>query len=139
MPNPPTLYKAPHTRTNITSRANEENGSLQTYSRIPLHLRKDTNDTKTTISQTTVQSSTSTVHNDKANVDKIIAQTCIGRTIHTPVRFVQLVHVVIAHNDIYSRTSCTHISGGLVDQSYLRGSLPVAVSTISRFLIYVVT
>ena len=39
--NPPTLYKALHTQTNITSHANGENGSFRMYSRIPLHLRSD--------------------------------------------------------------------------------------------------
>ena len=62
LPNPPTLYKAPH-------------GSRRTYSRVPLHLRKDATDTKTLTSRTNVKSSTSTVHNDKANADKIVTQT----------------------------------------------------------------
>ena len=63
---------------------------------------------KTPTSQTDVQNITSTVHNDKANADKIVTQTRVGRTIHTPARFVQLVHAVIALNDIYGATSCMH-------------------------------
>ena len=47
LPNPPALYKAPHTRTNITSHANGENGRRRTYSQVPLHLRKDASDSKT--------------------------------------------------------------------------------------------
>ena len=35
------LHKAPHARMAITSRANGRNEDLRTYSRIPLHLRKD--------------------------------------------------------------------------------------------------
>ena len=35
-----TLYKAPHARNATTSRANEVR-NIRTYSRIPLHLRKD--------------------------------------------------------------------------------------------------
>ena len=36
-----TLYKAPHARTAITSRANRRYKGIRAYSRIPLHLRKD--------------------------------------------------------------------------------------------------
>ena len=38
---PPALYRAPHARTIITSRASGKKGSFQTYSCIPLHLRSD--------------------------------------------------------------------------------------------------
>ena len=72
LPNLPTLFKEPHTRTNITSHANGEDGSHPTYSRVPLHLTEDTTDTKTQTSRTDVQSSTSTFENDKANADKIV-------------------------------------------------------------------
>ena len=34
----PTLYRAPHARTPITSRSNGKEKGLRTYSRIPLHL-----------------------------------------------------------------------------------------------------
>ena len=37
----PTLYRAPHTRMVITSRANGKDKGLRTYSRIPLHLRNN--------------------------------------------------------------------------------------------------
>ena len=40
LPSPPTLYKAPHTRTNITSRAYGENGNRRTYSRVPYAFEK---------------------------------------------------------------------------------------------------
>ena len=36
-----TLYKAPHVRNATTSRANGRYNGIRTYSRIPLHLRKD--------------------------------------------------------------------------------------------------
>ena len=36
-----TLYKAPHARNATTSHANVRYEGIQTYSRIPLHLRKD--------------------------------------------------------------------------------------------------
>ena len=39
LPRPPTVYKAPHSRTTTVSRTNRDSGSFQTYLRIPLHLR----------------------------------------------------------------------------------------------------
>ena len=37
----PTLYRAPHARMSITSRTNEKDEGLRTYSRIPLHLKNN--------------------------------------------------------------------------------------------------
>ena len=39
--------------------------------------------------------------------DATIKQTRVGRKIHTLARFVQMVHALVAPNDIYCRTSCT--------------------------------
>ena len=92
LPKPPTLYKVPHSKTNIASRANGESGSFQSYSRIPLHLRIDTLNRNTMNKQTDVRSSTNTAHSGTAKSDNTVKQTRVGRTIHTPARFVQLVH-----------------------------------------------
>ena len=38
---------------------------------------------------------------------RTVKQTRVGQKIHTPARFVQMVHALVAPNDIYCGTSCT--------------------------------
>ena len=93
----PTPYRAPHTRMPITSRANGKDESLRTYSRFPLYLPV----------QTPQKTHADNRNDNNANLNRKVTakqppkQTCVGRQIHTPARFVQLVHAVIAPNDIY--------------------------------------
>jgi len=101
LPKPVTLYKAPHTHQHPVP-YHKGRTPIQTYSRIPLNLRNKDNGVLTPHSRTDVQSSNHTVHKDKQ-----LVETRFGRKIHTPARFVQLVHAVVAPDDIYSGTSYT--------------------------------
>ena len=92
-------YVAPHSRAPGVSRANGNGGGLRTYSRIPLHLRG-----KTPGAADAVIDSTKSKH---ANVstDQTVRKTRVGRIIETPARFVQMVHAIVAPNDIYGGPS----------------------------------
>ena len=101
----PTLDRAQHARMTITSRSNREDEGLWTYSRIPLHFW---NDVPIRIPQKTRaanQVDNNADQNGKVTAKQPPKQTRVGRQIHTPARFVQLVHAVIAPNDIYCRPS----------------------------------
>ena len=97
-----TLYKA-HVRNATTSRANGRYDGIRTYSRIPLHLRKDV--------PIQTQQNKRIGNQNESNTDhsRRVIQTRVGRQIHTPARFVQLVHAVIAPNDIYCGPSARTI------------------------------
>ena len=102
---PPALYSAPHARTAILSRANGKNEGLQIYLSTSLHLR---NDMPARVPQKTHaddRCDNNADQNGKVTANKTFRQTRVGRQIHTPARFVQLVHAVIAPNDIYCRPS----------------------------------
>ena len=45
---------------------------------------------------------------DKIISDDNMKQTRVGRKIHTPARFVQMVHAIVAPNDLYGGTSYTY-------------------------------
>ena len=83
LPNKFKPYVAPHSRTPAVSRANGSYGGLRMYSCVPLHLRGKTPPTRT---------------------------TRVGRTIQTPARFVQMVHAIVAPNNIYGGTNRTYRS-----------------------------
>ena len=91
-----TLYKAPHVRNATTSRANGRYDGIRTYSRILLHLRKDM-----PILTQQNRNNSNTGNSHRVTITPPPIQTCVGQQIHTPARFVQLVHAVIAPNDIY--------------------------------------
>ena len=84
-------YVAPHSRAPAVSRANGNRGGLQTYSRIPLHLRGKTPGAADAV----IDSNTR-------------IQVRVGRTIQTPAWFVQMVHAIVAPNDIYGGTNRTY-------------------------------
>ena len=108
LPRPPTVYKAPHSRTTTVSRANWDSGSFRRYSRIPLHLRGNALGRTETNTPTDVRNSTNSDHSGKAKAGNTVEQTRVGCKILTPARFVQLVQAVVAQNDIYGRTSCSY-------------------------------
>ena len=54
------------------------------------------------------RNSNNTSKNGKVMANKPFTQTRAGRQVHTPARFVQLVHAVVAANDIYGAPSCAH-------------------------------
>ena len=107
-PKPPALYKAPHARSNKFPRANGKKEGLQTYSRIPLHLRTDVPAQIPLKTRADTRSGDSTDQNGKVTANKPLIQTRVGRQILTPARFVQLVHVVMAASDIYGGPSCAN-------------------------------
>ena len=86
----------------MVSRAYGDSGSFQTYSRIPLHLRSNALNRNKTNKQTEVRSSKTTADSGKAKADNNVKQTRVGHKINTPTRFVQLVHAVVAANDIHA-------------------------------------
>ena len=102
-----TPYVAPHSRIPVVSRANGSDGCLRMYSRVPLHLRVKTPNSNETIKPPNVQNNSNIVKGDQIVLDKTVKQTRVGQKIQTPARFVQMVHVLVAPNDIYCGTSCT--------------------------------
>ena len=104
-----TLYKAPHVRNATTSRANGRYDGIRTYSRIPLHLRKDVPIQTQQNKRIGDHNDSNTDHNRRVTINPPPIQTRLGRQIHTPARFVQLVHAVIAPNDIYCGPSARTI------------------------------
>ena len=97
----PTLYKVPHVRNATTSCANGRYDGIRTYSRIPLHLRKDVPIQTQQNKRIGKYNESNTDHSRRVTINPPPIQTRVGRQIHTPARFVQLVHAVIAPNDIY--------------------------------------
>ena len=56
------------------------------------------------------QNESKTDHSRRVTINQPPIQTRVGRQIHTPARFVQLVHAIIAPNDIYCIPSARTIS-----------------------------
>ena len=92
-----TWYKAPHVRNATTSRANGRYDGI----RIPLHLRKDVPIQTQQNKRIGNHNESNTDHSRRVTINPPPIQTRVGRQIHTPARFVQLVCAVIALNDIY--------------------------------------
>ena len=79
-----TLYKAPHARNATTFRSNGRYDGIQTYSRIPLHLR---NDVPIRTQQNTCienRNESNTDKNGRVTVNPPPIQTRVGRQIYTP-------------------------------------------------------
>ena len=103
-----TSYKAPHVRNATTSCANRRYDGIRTYPRIPLHLRKDVPIQTQQNKRIGNHNESNTDHSRRVTINPPPIQTRVGRQIHTPARFVQLVHAIIAPNDIYCGPStCT--------------------------------
>ena len=88
-------YAAPHSRAPAVSRG------LRTYSRIPLHLWGKTPGAADAIIDSNTRNRWNIVNRDKISTDATVRKTRVGRTIQTPARFVQMVHAIVAPNDIY--------------------------------------
>ena len=102
-----TPYVAPHSRTPAVSRANRSSGGLRTYSRVPLHLRHKTPNSNKTTRPPNLKNNLNIANGDQIVPDTTANQTRVGQKIHTPARFVQMVHTLVAPNGIYCGTSCT--------------------------------
>ena len=106
-------YIAPHSQTPAVSRANERDGGSRTYARVPLYLRGKTLDINDTPKRPEVRNNSSIADSDKTILDN--SAIFRGRKIHTFARFVQMVHAIVARNDIYGGTNrilfdCTFIT-----------------------------
>ena len=101
LPNKGKAYVAPHSRAPALSRANGNGNSLRTYSRIPLHLRCKTPGAADAVIDSNTRNRLNIGNRDKISTDATVRKTRVGRTIQTPARFVQMVHAIVAPNNIY--------------------------------------
>ena len=101
-----TPYVAPHLRTPTVSRANGSGGGLRAFSRVPLHLRDKTLNSNEMTKTSNVENNSNIADGDQIVPDAFVKQTRVGGKIHTPARFVQMVHALVAPNDIYCETNC---------------------------------
>ena len=88
--------------------ANGDDGGLQTYSRIPLHLRGKTPGAADAVNDSNTGNSPNIADRDKISTDATVRKTRVGRTIQTPAWFMQMVHTIVAPNDIYGGTNHTY-------------------------------
>ena len=96
-------YIAPHSRAPAVSRANGNGGGLRTYSRIPLHLRGRAPGAADAVIDSSKRNRSNIDNCDKISTDTMVRKTRVERKIQTPARFVQMVHAIVAPNDIYGR------------------------------------
>ena len=106
LPNKGKSYVAPRLRAPAVSRAKGDGGSLRTYSCIPLHLRGKIPGAADAVNDSNTGSNIA--NRDKISTDATVRKTRVGRTIQTPARFVQMVHAIVAPNDIYGGTNRTY-------------------------------
>ena len=98
-----TPYVAPHSLTPAVSRANRSSGGLLTYSRVPLHLRGETPKSTDTTKTLHVKNNSNIADGDKIVPDATVKQSWTKNP--HPARFVQMVHALVAPNDIYGGTN----------------------------------
>ena len=94
-------YVAPYSRAPAASRANGNGGGLRTYSRIPLHLRGKTPGAADAVIDSTKSKHANIANREKISTDQTVRKTRVGRIIQTPAQFVQMVHAIVAPNDVY--------------------------------------
>ena len=90
--------------------ANGSDGGLRTYSRVGLllHLRGQTSTTPDTPKILGVRNKWNIADSEKIISYTTVKHTRVGQKIHTPARFVQMVHAIVAPNDIYGGTNCPY-------------------------------
>ena len=94
-------YVAPHSRAPAVFRTNGNDGGLRTYSRIPLHLRGKTPGAADAVIGSTKSNRANIASREKISTDQTVRKTRVERIIQAPARFVQMVHAIVAPNDIY--------------------------------------
>ena len=87
LPNKSKAYVAPHSRAPAVSCANGNGGGLQTYSRIPLHLRGETPGAADSVIDSNTRNLSNIVNRDNISTDTTVRKTRVGHTIQTPARF----------------------------------------------------
>ena len=101
-------YIAPHWRAPAVSRSNGKGGGLRTYSRIPLYLRGKTPGAADAVIDSNKSNLSNIVNRNKISTDTTVRKTRVGRKIQTPAWFVQMVHAIVAPNDIYDGPNRMH-------------------------------
>ena len=101
-------YIAPHSRAPTVSRANGNGGGLRTYSRIPLHLRGKTPGAADAVINSTKSNRSNIANSDKISTNKTVRKTRVGLILQNPARYVQMVHAIVAPNDIYGGPNRMH-------------------------------
>ena len=101
-------YVAPHSRAPAVSCANGNGGGLRTYSRIPLHPRGKTPGAADAVIDLTKSNRANIANREKISTDQTVRKTRVGRIIQTPARFVQMIHAIVAPNDIYGGPNRMH-------------------------------
>ena len=76
--------------------------------RVPSHLQSKTPNTTDKPKTPDVRKNSNIADSDKIISDTTVKQTRVGQKIQTPARFVQMVHAIVAPNDIYSGTNCPY-------------------------------
>ena len=99
---------APHSRAPAVSRANGNGGGFRTYSRIPLHIRGKTPGAADAVIDSNKSKRSNFANRDKISTDTTVRKTRVRRIIQTPARFVQMVHAIVAPNDIYGGPNRMH-------------------------------
>ena len=107
-------YVAPHSRAPAASRANGNGGGLRTYSRIPLHLRGKTPGAADAVIDSSKSKHANIANRKKISTDQTVRKTRVGRIIQTPARFVQMVHAIVAPNDVYGGPNRIHCHNNVV-------------------------
>ena len=95
-------------RAPAVSRANGNGGGLRTYSCIPLHLRGKTPGAADAVIDLTKSNHATIANREKISTDQTVRKTGVGRIIQTPARFMQMVHAIVAPNDIYGGPNHMH-------------------------------
>ena len=101
-------YIAPHSRAPAVSRANGNGGGLRTYSRISLHLRGKTPGAADAVIDSNKSNRSNIANRDKISTDTTVQKTRVGRIIQIPAWFMQMVHAIVAPNDIYGGPNRMH-------------------------------
>ena len=82
---------------------------MRTYSHVPLHLQGKAPNSTDMTKTSNVKNNLNIADGDKIVPDETVKQTRVGRKIHTPARFVQMVHALVAPKDIYGWTNYTNL------------------------------
>ena len=101
-------YVAPHSRAPAVSRSSGNGGGLRTYSCIPLHLQGKTPGTADAVIDSTKSNHANIANREKISTNQTARKTRVGRIIQTPAQFVQMVHAIVAPNNIYSGPNRIH-------------------------------
>ena len=81
---------------------------MNVFIRIPLHLRGKTPGAADAEIDSTKSNHANIANREKISTDQTVRKTRVGRIIQTPARFVQMVHAIVAPNNIYGGPNRMH-------------------------------